>query len=85
MQAIRKIVLVHDDFIKLAIPKGFTKKKVEVIILPHGQNEAEKSISDSSPAEQLSDFQKLLLAGPVMSDAEYEAFLAKRKHFNAWK
>ncbi len=33
----------------------------------------------------ISDFQKFILAGPLMSDDQYAGFIRQRKHFNAWR
>lgn len=33
----------------------------------------------------MTEFQELLLKGPVMEDDQYQDFLANRKHFNAWR
>ena len=40
---------------------------------------------DSLKAGQVSDFQKFLMSGPVMTDEEYNYVQEKRKHFNEWK
>ena len=34
---------------------------------------------------QPSEFQKLLLSGPVMDDEQYEEYLNFRKQFEAWR
>ncbi len=38
-----------------------------------------------SKAAQQNEMQKMLLKGPVMSDAQYLDFLEKRKHLSSWK
>ncbi len=40
---------------------------------------------ESVSAGQVSDFQKFLLSGPVMTDEQYNYVQEKRKHFNEWK
>ncbi|MDN3582602.1 hypothetical protein [Mucilaginibacter flavus] len=34
---------------------------------------------------ELTDFQKMLLNGPVMSDEQYKNYKDVRKHFNKWR
>jgi hypothetical protein len=34
---------------------------------------------------EISEFQKFLLSGPVMSDQHYKEFKENREHFNAWR
>ena len=34
---------------------------------------------------EVSDFKKFILAGPVMSDEQYEEFKQHRKQFNLWR
>ena len=34
---------------------------------------------------EISDFQKFILTGPVMSDEQYSTFNQQRQHFNAWR
>jgi len=34
---------------------------------------------------KISDFQKLLLSGPVMSDEQYQQYIDNRKKFNQWR
>ncbi len=44
----------------------------------------DNSIVPKSKAE-ISDFQKFLLQGPVMSKEQYDTFLENRKHYNQWR
>jgi len=34
---------------------------------------------------EVSDFQKFILAGPVMSDNQYQNFKQQRQQFNLWR
>lgn len=34
---------------------------------------------------EMTDFQKLLLQGPVMNDGQYEEYLENRKYINKWR
>jgi len=42
------------------------------------------SITEKAKVE-VSDFQKFILSGPVMSDKQYSNFNQQRQHFNAWR
>ena len=33
----------------------------------------------------MTDFQNLLLQGPIMDDEQYETYLENRKHLNQWR
>lgn len=55
--------------------------------LPAAKIKQLKSVLDDNliqekASEELSDFQSLLLSGPVMSSEQCEQHLADRKHFN---
>jgi len=45
---------------------------------------SESYISERAKTE-ISDFQKFILSGPVMSDEQYSNFKQQREHFNAWR
>jgi hypothetical protein len=49
------------------------------------QLKAELSVTSANPAKAITNFQELLLKGPVMDDAQYEAYKQTRNHFNKWK
>jgi len=34
---------------------------------------------------EVTDFQKFILSGPVMSDSQYQVFQQQREHFNLWR
>ena len=34
---------------------------------------------------EISDFQQFILAGPVMSDEQYQSFKQQRQQFNLWR
>lgn len=58
--------------------------------LPANQLAKIKSDLDNTPitnniVSSKSDFQKLLLNGPVMSDVQFSAFKENRKTFNQWR
>ena len=84
MQALRTIHKIENNFINISIPLNFESTYVEVIILPFNGNDdiLEKK---EDKAGILSDFQKLLLNGPLMSDDDYNFFQDKRNNFNHWK
>ena len=46
--------------------------------------EIDKNQTNKKPNE-LTDFQKLLLSAPVMTDEEYNFFLNKKQNFKNWK
>jgi hypothetical protein len=74
MQAIKQYTEVIDGSIHIELPKNFTAKRVELIILSADDNNTDAS-----------DFQRFLLDSPEMTDAEYQAIEEKRAHFNQWK
>ena len=41
--------------------------------------------SGKRPEKETSEFQKLLLNGPVMDDEQYNQFLDNRKYFSTWR
>ena len=45
---------------------------------------SENNIAEKAK-EEMSDFQKFILAAPVMSDEQYSDFNQRRTHFNQWK
>jgi len=45
---------------------------------------SEKSIAEKAKKE-VSDFQKFILAGPVMNDEQYSNFNQQREHFDLWR
>lgn len=73
MQAIKQYTEVIDGSIHINLPKNFTAKRVELIIL---------SADDNNVAE--GDFQRFLLDSPEMTDEEYQAIEEKRRHVNQW-
>jgi hypothetical protein len=73
MQAIKEYTEVIDGSIHVNLPKNFTAKRVELIILSADDNEANTD-----------DFLRFLLESPEMTDEEYQAIEEKRKHFKQW-
>ncbi len=73
MQALRQYTEVINGIIHINLPKDFTAKRVELIILP-----VDEDNTDSS------DFQQFLLESPEMTDEEFEAIQEKRRHLNQW-
>ncbi len=73
MQAIKEYTEVINGSIHIDLPKDFTAKRVELIILSIDDNGAD-----------LSGFQRFLLNSPEMSDEEYQAIEVKRRHLNQW-
>jgi hypothetical protein len=61
-----------------------------IMQLPANQIERIKyELSETDMAEkakkELSDFQKFILAGPIMSDEQYNNFNQQRIHLNQWR
>ena len=73
MQAIKQYTDVIDGSIHINLPKNFTAKRVELIILSADNNDADAS-----------NFQRFLLDSPEMTDEEYQAIKEKRRHLNQW-
>jgi hypothetical protein len=73
MQAIKQYTEVIDGSIHINLPKTFTAKPVELIILSADDNDAANH-----------DFQKFLLDSPEMTDEELQAIEEKRQHLNKW-
>lgn len=73
MQVIKQYTDVIDGSIHINLPKNFTAKRVELIILSADDNNAEEG-----------DFQRFLLNSPEMTDEEYQAIEEKRRHLNQW-
>lgn len=73
MQAIKQYTEVINGSIHVNLPKDFTAKRVELIIL---------AVDDNAP--DTSNFQKLLLDSPEMTDEEYQTIQEKRRHLNQW-
>jgi len=71
MQAIKQYTEVINGSIHIDLPKDFTAKRVELIIL---------SIDDDHTDS--SDFQQFLLNSSEMTDEEFEAIQEKRRHLN---
>ena len=44
----------------------------------------EHNIAEKAKTE-ISDFQKFILSGPVMSEEQYSNFNQERQHFNLWR
>jgi hypothetical protein len=45
---------------------------------------SESTIAEKAK-EEISDFQKFILAAPVMSDEQFSKFNQQRTHFNQWR
>jgi len=45
---------------------------------------SESYISEKAKTE-ISDFQKFILSGPIMSDEQHSSFKQQRQHFNTWR
>jgi len=73
MQAIKQYTEVINGSIHVNLPKSFTAKRVELIILS-----ADDNCADSG------DFQQFLLDSPEMTDEEYQTIEEKRRHLNQW-
>jgi len=49
------------------------------------KNDIEINYKFVQSEQEISEFQKFLLKGPVMSKEQYNTFLENRKHFNQWR
>ncbi len=49
------------------------------------KTELDENDSQEKPKKASSDFQKLLLNGPVMSDEQYNTFTENRERMNQWR
>jgi hypothetical protein len=79
MQAIKQYTEVVNGSIHVDLPKDFTAKRVELIILP-ADEEVTLSVS-----QKVSDFEQFLLDSPEMTDDEYQSIQEKKQHINQWK
>jgi len=73
MQAIKQYTEIINGSIHVNLPKNFTAKRVELIILSADDNGANSG-----------DFQQFLLDSPEMTDEEYQTIEEKRRHLNQW-
>jgi hypothetical protein len=73
MQAIKQYIEVINGSIHIDLPKTFTAKRVELIILSADDNEVDSGT-----------FQRFLLDSPEMSDEEFQTIEEKRQHLNQW-
>lgn len=73
MQAIKQYTKVINGSIHIDLPKDFTAKRVELIILPADDDELDNVA-----------FQRFLLDSPEMTDEEFEAIEEKRGHLKQW-
>lgn len=73
MQAIKQYTEVVNGSIHVTLPKNFTAKRVELIIL---------SADDQDFGSN--DFNRFLLESPEMTDEEFQSIEEKRRHLNQW-
>ena len=73
MQAIKQYTNVINGSIHIDLPKDFTAKRVELIILP-ADNDEQDNVA----------FQRFLLDSPEMTDEEFQAIEEKRGHLKQW-
>jgi hypothetical protein len=64
------------ELIKQLPASQLEQLKIELMKPPAPKKSAKKSFTD---------FQKLLLEGPVMNDDQYQQFLLNRQYFNQWR
>ena len=66
--------------------KQLPKDKLDILKAELDKKPKEKSPAKKKPAKQeLTDFQKFLLNGPVMSDEQYKEYKQIRKDLNKWR
>ena len=49
------------------------------------KKELAENFVQTKAKSEVSDFQKFILAGPVMSDDQYQSFIKQRQQFNVWR
>jgi hypothetical protein len=71
---------------ELKVDIGFNELLQAVQQLPENQRAILRKELDKKelPNDDMTNFQKKLLNGPVMSDEEYRAFKETRKRFKNW-
>lgn len=74
--------LNHEQIIQLLKQLPFEEKRLITIELTR---ELALKKSEAEQDKNLSQFQELLLHGPVMSDEQFQEFQAFRKQFNLWR
>jgi hypothetical protein len=73
MQVIKQYIDVINGSIHVNLPRDFTAKRVELIIL---------SVEDKETDNE--SFQQFLLDSPEMTDEELRAIEEKRQHLQQW-
>jgi hypothetical protein len=49
------------------------------------KRELNENFSQTKTTSEISDFQKFILTGPVMSDGQHQIFKQQREQFNSWR
>ena len=49
------------------------------------KKELNENFSQTKTTSEISDFQKFILTGPVMSDGQHQIFKQQREQFNSWR
>ena len=75
---------------ELTLNLGYTQIMELVKQLPANQiakmkKELPENYIESKAKSEISDFQKFILKGPVMSDEQYINFNQQRQQFNLWR
>ena len=72
---------------ELKVEIGFDELLQAIQQLPDSQRSILKNELNKTkqPKADITDFQKFLLNGPVMSDEHYKAYKETRKQFNKWR
>lgn len=72
---------------ELKVEIGFDELLHAIQQLPENQRAILKNELNKKPQADIdiTEFQKLLLNGPVMSDEHYKAYKETRKQFDKWK
>ena len=84
-------IVKEDGTLIAKIPKALWGRKVTVTIQDNPpksrrprKQDAIAAIPRHEPENELTDFQTLLLHGPVMSDEQFKNFQALRETFQQW-
>ena len=73
MNALRKVVDIKAGKLVIDIPPDFATSKVEVIILPI-----------EGTTSEITEFQKLLLNAPTLTDDEFGHFTQVKEQLSQW-
>jgi hypothetical protein len=74
----------YDQVLKLASQLPYKDKKKLTRAIERDLEARKKKAAAANGEEELSELQRLILQGPVMTDEQFNDFKAMRKSFNKW-